>query len=235
LIHRVKIKGFIEVEARQLGRNGLRRFKVSQKIYQEFSAQALVSRHVGVSSPLATALATPLVSPPVVVVSSSDSEILNYNYDDDLRIPKSLTEIGLSRRHLLKSKLTQDEMQSSLDAFAFDLDAGAVKPKRTTPLGLFIGVVVNRSEPYTSTPYLEAQAKDVSEYMGLKKAAEEREATQIELERGIAFEKWIQTATNEEQAQLFQPTESAPAGSVIYRKALKAKFLETPNGALKSS
>jgi hypothetical protein len=174
-----------------------------------------------------------VTSSPVVVVSSSSPEILNYNYDD-LHIPKSLLEIGLSRRHLLKSKLTPDEMQSSLEAFAFDLEAGAVKPKRTTPLGLFIGVVVNSSQPYTSTQDLEAQAKDLNEYLVLKRAAEERAAAQVDLERAIAFEKWIQTATNEEQAQLIRPTESAPAGSMIYRNALKAKFLETPSEARKS-
>lgn len=225
LIHRVKQKGFIEVEAKQLGRNGLRTFKISQKTYQEFLTSALVRREPGVSSPLSQALGQALVTPPVVVVSSnsSSSDLKNNNASDELTIPESLIKLGLSRSSLRNSRLTTEEIQTSLDAFAFDLQAGRVKTK-SGPLAFLLGIVVKNSTPYVSDRFLGEQEKEVQGYLQRVRNLSEEKAKQVELEKAIAFEKWLEETPEKDLIEFLPPTEIAPKGSNLWTVMLKAKF-----------
>ena len=161
LIHRTKGKGFIDVESKQLGRNGLRKFKIPQSIYQQFLNSPLDSRESGVSQPVGQALGTALNEPPVVVVSNSlTSKTTNTELPDSpcFLIPENLTGL-VSRRQLSEfvtlGKISESELQLSLDAFAYDLKNKLVSSKLANPIAILIGAIKNNGS-YNSAKYIEA-------------------------------------------------------------------------------
>ncbi len=159
LIFRVKEKGFIEVTAKQFGRVGLRKFKISRSIYQQGIDSALVSRESGVRLGVSSALAIPLETPPC---SSSNLSINNTTTtpgelepDLWLSVPKNLEgRISLKQlRDFVKQGLiTPEDLQSSLDGFSYDLAKNAIKSKLGNPVAILIGAV--KSGGYISQSYL---------------------------------------------------------------------------------
>ncbi len=155
LIHRLKGKGFFEVEAKQLGRNGLRKFKILQTVYQQFLISPLDSRESGVSSAVVQALGTALEEPPC---SSSNLNINNTTTTEPdlwLSVPKNLegrVSIRQLRDFVKQDLISAEDLQSSLDGFAYDLEKGSIRAKNGNPVAILIGAV--KSGGYISQSYL---------------------------------------------------------------------------------
>jgi hypothetical protein len=237
VINRLADKDLISRAEAKPGRGGWSRFGISRELLQavilcESDSKRVANGYQTGSKQVAKRVAERVAEPPVVVVSLGSEASKNYNYSE-IDLPASLLRLGLTKQSLVDSALTPTEMQASLDDFAYDLDAGILRPRKG-PLALLIGTV--KKKPYVSE-YRRSkhQKQEHQERHMAQVASENHEVDQIDLEQMLAFDEWLRTATPDEQSRLIQPTESAPAGSMIYRNALKAKFLETPNGALKSS
>ena len=212
LLQRSRDKGGLARQAYKKGNCGWVIYRLADSLFDEFSRL----ESVGLIK-TQTQTQTRTNPPPVVVVKNTENKNNN-----TLQIPESLSRLGLTEAALQGSKLTHEKLQESLYSFAFDLEAGRVKPK-TTILGLLIGVVVKRSVPYTSDVYIKQQDKEISEIENRSASAA---ATQVEMAALIAFENWSKTAPKEQKLEMQPESGAAPFGSKIYERALKATFLQ---------
>lgn len=208
LIHRVKDKGFFEVEAKQLGRNGLRKFKIPQSIYQQFLSSPLDSRESGVSSAVVQPLGTPLETAPCS--SSSLKELNNTTTTEEpfwLDIPERLKgQISIPQmRSMVKAgTIDLETLQDSIWGFAHDLEKNLVRSKSNNPLAVLIGSLKNGG--YISQQFHAQKMADLREVQSraedLKKARAEIEAQNLANE----FEAFRQEFP--EKAEAFKPASS---------------------------
>lgn len=224
LIHRVKEKDFFGVEAKQLGRNGLRKFKISQTIYQQFLNLPLDSRESAASQAVAQPLGTPLDEAPC---SSSSLNINNISTTEEpiwLNIPERLhgqLPINQLRIMVRTGVVTQEVMEDSLWGFAHDLDKGLVRSKTGNTTGLFIGALKNGG--YISQKYLEMKQKEVQE---LRAQTEELKQLLESIESSRLSEEFESFRSNyPEQAEKMKPISSYlsnfETGSVGYKMWLE--------------
>lgn len=208
LIHRVKDKGFFEVEAKQLGRNGLRKFKIPQSIYQQFLSSPLDSRETGVSSAVVQPLGTALETAPCSS-SSLNSLSLKENTTTTeepfwLDVPEKLKgQISLTQMRAMVKAGTIDleTLQDSIWGFAHDLEKNLVRSKNNNPLAVLIGSLKNGG--YISQQFhaqKQAELREVqSRVEDLKKMRAEIEAQNLAEE----FEKFRQEFP--EKAEALKP------------------------------
>lgn len=205
LIHRVKEKGFFEVEAKQLGRNGLRKFKIPQSVYQQFLNSPLDSRESGVSSAVVQPLGTALETAPCS--SSSLKDLNNTTTTEDtfwLNIPDNLKgqiQIGQMRAMVKAGTIDLETLQDSIWGFAHDLEKNLVRSKNNNPLAILIGSLKNGG--YISQQFhtqKQAELREVqSRAEDLKKMRAEIEAQNLAEE----FEKFRQEFP--EKAEALKP------------------------------
>ena len=205
LIHRVKDKGFFEVEAKQLGRNGLRKFKIPQTIYQQFLSSPLDSRELGVRQAVVQPLDTALDEAPCS--SSSLKELNNTTTTEEsfwIDVPERLKgQVQISQLRALVKAGTIDEetLQNSLWGFAYDLEKNLVRSKTNNPIAVFIGSLKNGG--YISHQFASQKQAELRE---IQSRAEEIEKLQAEIDaKKLAekFEKFRQEFP--EKAEAFKP------------------------------
>lgn len=209
LIHRVKGKGFFEIEAKQLGRNGLRKFKIPQTIYQQFLSSPLDSRETGVSSAVGQALGTPLDEAPCS--SSSLKEVLKETTTTEepfwIDVPDQLkgqVQINQLRGFVKSGVIDQETLQNSLLGFAHDLEKNLVRSKNNNPIALFIGSLKNGG--YVSHQFMSQQQAELKK---IQERVEESKRLQAEIETlklTEDFEKFRKEFP--EKAEAFKPASS---------------------------
>lgn len=150
------------------GRGGWARFELSELLYRELllleTDNKLETKWQQTDNKPSTKPSTqPATSSPIVVVSSNFKNTTNTetpNPDEPcFVIPNELTG-KVSRRQLSEfvasGKITEYDLQLSLDAFAFDLRNKFVSIKHSSnPVGLLIGAIKNNGS-YNSAKYIEA-------------------------------------------------------------------------------
>lgn len=146
----------------------------------------------------------------------------------DVQIPPSLQDIGFGRTQIRQlfhtGTLLATEVQDSLDAFAYDLEAGQVK-SRGSKLGFLMGIL-RRSGAYVSEAYM-------SELKMQVEANELRRRETLDLRRKTAETALVAAAaeifeklTDDEKRHLVPESHLAKLGSVSHQKLVLARIIE---------
>jgi hypothetical protein len=161
--------------------------------------------------------------------SSGSSAPIDLPIDwSDIQIPPSLQDIGFGRTQIRQlfhtGTLLATEVQDSLEAFAYDLDAGQVK-SRGSKLGFLMGIL-RRSGAYVSEAYMTELKMQVE-------ANELRRRETLDLRRKTAETALVAAATeifqkltDDEKRHLVPESHLAKLGSVSYQKLVLAKIIE---------
>jgi DNA-binding transcriptional ArsR family regulator len=140
-----------------------------------------------------------------------------------------LAQIGFGKVHIQqlaeRGKRTPEEVQTSIDAFAFDLTVNQKAPSIKNPLGYFMGIL--HRGPYAVPVNFEApEVRQRKAYL----AAEEKKNAQLrELDERILqseFEKWDRALELEEKLELAPIPEAVAPGGVAHKSILKEYFRE---------
>jgi predicted transcriptional regulator len=167
-IQRLDAAGLIKRVSFKNGRSGWTRYSLDERIYGEMlqseSSDKLKTNLGQSSDKLKTQPRTQLrTSPPIVVVSSNFKNTTNTetaNPDEPCFVIPNELAGKVSRRQLSEfvasGKISEYDLQLSLDAFAFDLRNKLVSIKHSSnPVGLLIGAIKNNGS-YNSAKYIEA-------------------------------------------------------------------------------
>ena len=246
LIARVKEKGFFDTNSKQLGRSGLRKFKVVQAVYQQFLGSALVRRETGVSSPLGQALGQALDGFP----SSSSSYVFEDLKTTTTREPElfdqeavrltlapewervdhsSLTDIGFKQSHLIQvarqGKITAQETQDSIHFFAFDLRRnGKALSLSGPPINFFMGIL-SKGIPYAPPEnYVSSEDELRREYRERMKSLEEKRVSEAQEIWDLHFREWESKLSSNECARILP--EYAKKSGPMRENCLKSHFNE---------
>lgn len=242
LIHRIKEKHFFEVKSKQLGRAGLRKFKIEQSVYQQFRSSPLDSRLPGVRPPLGTALGTALETPPSSSSSlrSINRELLTTAESDSIEklLDASWHQIDISpladfrfgrpqvAQIAQSGHVTPEQLQDSINAFAFDLyENQKAKNISGAPLNYFMGIL--RKGPYSPpVNYESPEDRQQRLYLEAKqKQHQKRKETEEKIET-LEFEDWAEKLTLERREELVPPKDFAKPGGTAHNYQLRDYFRE---------
>ena len=174
-------KAVIKVTRVHLGRSGWRRFSIEKEVFQHIrlhlsSEKPLAEREQTVSIASPKALAYPLAEPPC---SSSNLNINNTTTTEPdlwLSVPKNLEgriSIRQLRDFVKQNLISAEDLQSSLDGFAYDLEKGSIRAKNGNPVAILIGAV--KRGGYISQSYLSELKASLAD---VEKAREEMQQIQ---------------------------------------------------------
>ena len=231
LILNLRNMGFLNIIKTKNGPNGWRIFELPENVYKSLSNQrnisrALVERYQSVSNPLVNALGSALVEPP----SSSSYINTTTNYKAGalakIELTEGLTLIGFNQGHieqlLRDSALSSEEIQNSLNAFAFDLGFEDVKRKVRSPIGLIMKLLKN-GQAYVSEKGYESEEDRL--YRELIDRAEKKNEEKKNLKAKlveIKFEEWLENISDSDKKNLAEPI--GEFMGIIHRQELKEYF-----------
>ena len=224
VIYELKIAGYIDVFQIKSGRGGFVQYLIPKLIYSDFlritnSTENLRKIH---GKPTDKPTDKPTETGSVVVVSSSE-DFKNNNYGEaSLNIPGEVRALGLTATSFSKVPLSMQEVQDSLDAFAFDVREKKLRA-RSSPQALLIGTL-NSGRPYVSSGFASALAADVAEATARFERVEVLKNQQAELEDLIEFEKWRKTASEECLLEVVPRGETI--SSTLWERLVKQAFLD---------
>ncbi len=163
---------------------------------------------------------------------SSSSSYINTttNYKADalakIELNEALVQLGFNQGHvdqlIRDSSLNSELIQSSLDAFAFDLGFEDVKKKVRSPIGLIMKLLKN-GQTYISEKGYESEEDRL--YRELIERAEKKKEEKLKLESRMAeikFEEWLENISNEEKRNLVKPI--GEFMGLLHRQELKEYF-----------
>lgn len=160
VIHRLVKKGFIERASSKTGRGGWIKFSITKDLYQDLRIRRTDSKQVTIGYQTDNKQVTKRVTEQITKPSCSSSN-LNINNttttepDLWLSVPKNLdgrVSIRQLRDFVKQNLISAEDLQSSLDGFAYDLEKGSIRAKNGNPVAVFIGAV--KSGGYISHSYL---------------------------------------------------------------------------------
>lgn len=122
--------------------------------------------------------------------------------------------------------LTSEQVQESINAFAFDLEAnGKSKEINGAALNYFMGIL--RKGPYAPPANYESpDMRQMRLYLEAKKREQQARAEVEAQIESYEFDSWIAGISNEEKALLVPPTGFARLGSPGHDVGLKQYFRE---------
>jgi len=231
-IHRLIDKQIITKKNFKNGRGGWTTYEIDHDIFNEISFFESGSNLVANWKRTSSKVVAQPVAQPVAESLSSSSYINNTttNYKADalakIELSESLTRIGFNQGHidqlLRDSSLSSDIIQSSLDAFAFDLSFEDVKRKVRSPIGLIMKLLKN-GQAYISEKGYESEEDRL--YRELVDRAEKKKEEKIKLESRMAeikFEEWLENISDEEKRNLVEPI--GEFMGLLHREELKEYF-----------
>ncbi len=141
-----------------------------------------------------------------------------------------LAEFRLGRGQIAQiaqsGRVTSEELQDSIYAFAFDLSENQkAKNISGAPLNYFMGIL--RKGPYTPPAnYEDPQSRQRRLYL---EAKEEQRKKRLELEErleAVEFEEWLEKQTIEQRTLLVPPKDFAKPGGTVHSYQLREYFRE---------
>lgn len=169
-------------------------------------------------------------SPPSSSSSYINTTTTNYKADtlaeNKIQLTDSLTTAGFNQGHIEQlrrdSSLGPEEIQNSLNAFAFDLGFEDVKRKVRSPIGLIMKLLKN-GQAYVSEKGYESEEDRL--YRELIERAEKKKEEKTKLEAkliNIKFEEWLENISDEEKRNFVEPI--GEFMGLIHRDELKEYF-----------
>ncbi len=169
-----------------------------------------------------------------VTASSSSNNIINTTTGDAddgwdlISIPQSLKDIGLGNSQLQQlsklGTLNPLDVQDSLEAFAYDLEAGKVR-SQGSKLGFIMGIL-RKSGRYTSDAYL-AEMKsfiDANEKRALEMDSIKKQQTEDALTEKAKAQ--LQTLSEEDKRKLAPENSIAKVGSINHDRLVIAVLIK---------
>jgi hypothetical protein len=128
---------------------------------------------------------------------------------EDLTIPDNLKELGFNMGHvkqLQKMQITNDKIQTSLDAFAFDMQDKEFKQKIRSPLSVFMKVAKTEGEYISSRGYISPEDEIMQQMIQLKKDRALHAKKQQDELLNLSFNEWLATKTKDEITKIAPPS-----------------------------
>ena len=184
IVFRLQEKFIIESVESKTGRGGWTKFKLEKAIFQKALIQLSGSKEVANdlqtgSKHTPNRVAERVAESPIVVVSNLNSKnttnTQSGNSDEPcFVIPPELSG-KVSRRQLSEfvtlGKISESDLQLSLDAFAYDLRNNLVSIKfSNNPVGLLIGAIKNNGS-YNSAKYVESAKAELRPFIESQREA----------------------------------------------------------------
>jgi predicted transcriptional regulator len=243
VIVRLVKKGLAHRERSATGRGGYTRFRIEKSLYNELLVRQTGNKQVTIREQTGNKQVSQRVTEQVTEVLSSSSSSLDLTLNKTSTSEKKtelidgwqniyfseLSQIGFGKAHIQqlaeRGKRTPEEVQISIDAFAFDLTVNQKAPSIKNPLGYFMGIL--HRGPYAVPVNFEApEVRQRKAYL----AAEERKNAQLrELDERILqseFEKWDRALELEEKLELAPVPEAVAPGGAAHKSILKEYFRE---------
>ncbi len=161
-IIRLVRKGVLSKESFKNGRGGWTQYRLLEGTYQDLLQHESDSKVIANYEQTGSKVVAQLVAQPVASSPSSSSYIINTTTTREgdgwnlISIPSSLKEIGCGSSQIQQlanlGMLNPLDVQESLEAFAYDLDAGKVR-SQGSKLGFIMGIL-RKSGKYVSDAYL---------------------------------------------------------------------------------
>ena len=229
-IRQLRIKGLLEKTNFKDGRGGGTKFLIPDLIYRDLLSESrLKVEQKQVISGLKVGLE---VGQQVgqSLPSSSSFNITTTNYKADalakIELTEGLTLIGFNQGHieqlLRDSSLSLEEIQNSLNAFAFDLGFEDVKRKVRSPIGLIMKLLKN-GQAYISEKGYESEEDRI--YRELIERADKKNEEKKNLKAKlveIKFEEWLNDISDDDKRKLAEPI--GEFMGMIHRQELKEYF-----------
>ena len=122
----------------------------------------------------------------------------------------ALDKIGFTNNHLsqifIKGELTPNQVQESINAFAFDLDYNdRAKTIKTKPLNLFMGIL-KKGQEYSAPENYES---DIDREIRIMKERSKTRQAKLEEYKQLSFSEWVATKNVEERKQFLNLEDEA--------------------------
>ena len=229
-IRQLRIKGLLEKTNFKDGRGGGTKFLIPDLIYRDLLSESrLKVEQKQVISGLKVGLE---VGQQVgqSLPSSSSFNITTTNYKADalakIELTETLTSIGFNQGHieqlLRDSSLTPEEIQNSLNAFAFDLGFEDVKRKVRSPIGLIMKLLKN-GQAYISEKGYESEEDRL--YRELIERADKKNEEKKNLKAKlfeVKFEEWLENISDDDKRNMAEPI--GEFMGLLHRQELKEYF-----------
>jgi predicted transcriptional regulator len=232
-IRRLERKNCIKRISFKNGRGGWSKYELSESLFRELLQFETGNKLVTNWEQSSNKLVSQLVTEPVTSLPSSSSYInttTNYKADalanSAIQLTEGLAMAGFNQGHieqlLRDSDLGPEEIQNSLNAFAFDLGFEDVKRKVRSPIGLIMKLLKN-GQAYISEKGYESEEDRL--YRELIERAEKKKEEKTKLEAkliNIKFEEWLENISDEEKRNFVEPV--GEFMGLIHREELKEYF-----------
>ena len=143
-----------------------------------------------------------------------------------IQLTEGLTSIGFNQGHieqlLRDSSLAPEEIQNSLNAFAFDLGFEDVRRKVRSPIGLIMKLLKN-GQAYISEKGYESEEDRL--YRELIERADKKNEEKKNLRARLVevkFEEWLDNISDDDKRNLAEPI--GEFMGIIHRQELKEYF-----------
>ena len=145
---------------------------------------------------------------------------------DKIVAPEKIKRIGFGKTQINQlegvAHLSVEQLQTSLEHFAFDLDSGNINIK-TSPLNLFMGSLRNGGG-YTSSKYVVEEEAALDRQLRIHRERKERAEKKREELEELLFGAWLETKTKEELVGIEEPGLDGYMG-IFHKPKIKDYFI----------
>ena len=143
-----------------------------------------------------------------------------------IRIPQCVKYLGFGITHLEQIQklghVSAEEVQRSLNHFAYDLKENVLSPLKTTPLGFLVGIL--RKQAYTSSAFLTQEIKEIDEYLKRSQKLKQMQKEIEEAKKQKTFEVWFKTLTEQDKKSLVEYNRFLRPNTDMEKVVLKATW-----------
>ena len=210
-VQRLKNKGVITRAKVKNGRGGWSQYEISEKLYTEMiqlqTGDKVETKQRQSRDKVETQLGTQLETTPpssssnlnITTTTSGCVKTDKNGYLDAIKIPEEIKKIGFRETQVEQiskiGKLSVEELEGSLEHFAFDLGEGHIRAK-TNPLNMLMGIL--RHGVYTSSEYLKEEETALeNELRGLRERKKRRDDL-LKEKQELLFEEWLEPKSKDE-------------------------------------
>ena len=230
-LQRLEKKNYIERISFKNGRGGWSKYELSEILFRELlqleTENKVTTNWQQTENKVVAKVAT---EPATTLLSSSSYINTTTNYKAGalakIELTESLTLIGFNQGHieqlLRDSSLGSEEIQNSLNAFAFDLGFEDVKRKVRSPIGLIMKLLKN-GQAYISEKGYESEEDRL--YRELIERADKKNEEKKNLKAKlveIKFEEWLNDISDDDKRKLAEPI--GEFMGILHRQELKEYF-----------
>ena len=230
-LQRLEKKNYIERISFKNGRGGWSKYELSEILFRELlqleTENKVTTNWQQTENKVVAKVAT---EPATTLPSSSSINITTTNYKAaalaKIELTEALTSLGFNQGHveqlLRDSSLASEEIQNSLNAFAFDLGFEDVKRKVRSPIGLIMKLLKN-GQAYISEKGYESEEDRL--YRELIERADKKNEEKKNLKAKlfeVKFEEWLENISDDDKRNMAEPI--GEFMGLLHRQELKEYF-----------